>query len=99
MAQSHIVSSKISQSRVAKWLLAAKPIQPGVTWTEIRQAIVINNHTYLVSSGQVYQCVHCGHYDPDWVAHEVLEYFKINFGVKPIEIEIECSLPATENKS
>ncbi len=91
---SHIVSPKLAKSRVAKWLATEgqNPKVPGVSWTETRQAIVYNGHTYLVSSGQVFQCGHCGHWDPDWVAHEVLGFFKETFGIKPIEIEITCSL-------
>jgi len=90
----HTVSPKVSQARVAKWLNTEgkRPKLPGVSWTETRQAIVFNGHTYLVSSGQVFQCGHCGHWDPDWVAHEVLEYFKNQFGITPIDIEINCTL-------
>lgn len=93
---SHIVSSDISKVRVARWLMEAKPVTP--TWTERRLAIEFGGHTYLVVNGQVYQCAHCGHYDPEWSAHEVLSYFEENFGIKPHEIEINCSLPVAESK-
>jgi hypothetical protein len=91
---SHIISSKLAKTRVAKWLATEgqHPKLPGVSWTETRQALIYDGHTYLVSSGQVFQCGHCGHWDPDWVAHEVLDFFKETFGVKPVEIEITCTL-------
>ncbi len=89
----HIVSNKVSQNRVAAWIAESEKFRiDGRTWTETRQAIVFNGHTYLIAKGQVFQCAHCGHYDPDWVAHEVLDYFRDTFGIKPVEVEITCSI-------
>lgn len=87
----HIVSSKVSQARIARWLEEAKPVD-NILWTETRLALVVGGHTYLVTNGQVFPCTHCGRYDPEWKAHEVLDYFLNNFGIKPVEIEIECSI-------
>ncbi len=83
---------EVTRKRVAKWLDSAKPIKQQPVWKERRLAIEFGEHTYIVGNGQVYQCVHCGHFDPEWTATEVLEFFKETFGIKPIEIEITCSI-------
>lgn len=83
---------EITRKRVAKWILEAKPIQTQPTWTEKRLAIDIGEHTYIVNNGQVFQCAHCGHYDPEWSATEVLTFFSEQFGVKPYEITVTCSV-------
>jgi hypothetical protein len=88
----HIVSSNVSKARVSKWIMEAKPVDVVPTWTERRLAIEFGGHTYLVANGQVFQCAHCGRYDPEWRAQEVLEFFEENFGIKPHEIEITCSI-------
>lgn len=93
----HLTSDDISKSRVAKWLAQAKPIEQNPVWTERRQAISFGNHTYLITNGQVFQCAHCGHYDPEWSAVNVLTFFEENFGIKPYEIEITCSVAIVEN--
>lgn len=87
----HVVSSEVSKARVNRWLLQAKPIDSNTTWTERRQAILFGGHCYLVSNGQVFQCAHCGAYDPEWSSTEVLNYFEEVWGIKPQEVEITCS--------
>jgi hypothetical protein len=87
----HYVSSDISRSRVSKWMVEAKPVDENPTWIETRQAIDFGGHTYIVNDGQVFQCAHCGYFDPDWVATEVLSYFQ-QFGVKSYDIEVECTV-------
>jgi hypothetical protein len=89
---SHIVSKKITEERIAKWAANAQPITKATLWTEKRLAIAFGGHMYLLANGQVFQCAHCGHYDPEWSAHEVLGFFKEHFGAKLVEIEIECSI-------
>lgn len=87
----HYVSSDVMRARISKWLMKATPIDGNTTWTERREAIEFGGHTYLVANGQVFQCAHCGHYDPEWSSTEVLTFFEANFGIKPHEIEITCS--------
>jgi hypothetical protein len=70
----------------------AKPISQVPTWTERRQAIDIGGHSYIVSNGQVFQCAHCGHYDPKWSVAEVLTFFKDNFDIKPYDIDVVCTV-------
>ncbi len=88
----HLISSEVSKNRVAKWIAQAKPVDLNPTWTERRMAITFGVHTYLLVNGQVFQCSHCGHYDPQWSATEVLLWFEENFGIKPHEIEVTCSV-------
>ena len=88
----HLVSKVVSQERIARWFAQAKPVSEKTTWTEKRLAIVLGEHTYIVQNNQVFQCAHCGHYDPDWSASEILAFVAENFGVKPIEIEITCTV-------
>lgn len=88
----HLVSNSVTQARIAKWLDSATSVTKNPTWTERRQAIEFGGHTYLVSNGQVFQCAHCGHYDPEWKSTEVLNWFEENFNKKPIEIEITCTV-------
>lgn len=85
----HLVSTEVTRKRIAKWFMQAQPVE-NKTWTERRQAIVFGGHTYLVDNGQVFQCAHCGTYDPAWSSVEVLKYFE-DLGIKPQEIEITCS--------
>jgi len=87
--------SEITRKRIAKWIESAKPAKS--EWTERRQAIVFGGHTYILSNGQVFQCAHCGHYDPEWNVTEVLAFFKSNFNIDPIEIEVTCSVAAVKN--
>lgn len=84
--------SDVTRARVSKWIVDAKPLEPNTTWTERRQAIVFGGHTYLIGNGQVFQCAHCGHYDPQWTVTEVIQYFKEKFNVEPTEIEVTCSV-------
>jgi hypothetical protein len=87
-----IVSPEVTKARVAKWMMEAKPVDNTTVWTERRLAIVFGEHTYLVTNGQVFQCAHCGHYDPQWSSTEVMAWFKDNFKIEPIEIEITCTV-------
>jgi len=88
----HMISSEVTKARVAKWIEQATPVSANPTWTERRLAIDFGGHTYLVVKGQVFQCAHCGHYDPEWKAHEVLAFFEETFGIKPHEIEVTCTV-------
>lgn len=92
----HLISDKVAQARVANWLATAAPVEKNPTWIEKRQAIVFGDHTYLLEKGQIFQCGHCGHYDPKWVVTEVLAYFEQTFGIKPIEIDVTCSVAVTQ---
>ncbi len=87
-----IVSSAIARARFARWVEQTKPIDLNPTWTEKRLVIKFGDHTYLVGNGQVFQCPHCGHYDPDWTASEVISFFRDTFGIKPTEIEVTCTV-------
>lgn len=88
----HLVSSEVSKARVAKWIEQAQPVNLNPTWTEKRQVLQFGPHTYLIEQGQVFQCAHCGHYDPSWSTTEVLNFFEVNFGIKPTEITVTCSI-------
>jgi len=88
----HLVSSEVTRARIAKWIMKALAVDRNPTWTERRQAIEFGGHTYLVSNGQVFQCPHCGNYDPEWSSTEVLIFFEENFGIKPHEVEIICTV-------
>lgn len=88
----HLVSGEVTKSRIARWIEQAQPVSNNITWTERRMAIEFGGHTYLVVNDQVFQCAKCGHYDPEWSATEVLRFFEENFGIKPHEIEITCSV-------
>jgi hypothetical protein len=90
--------SEITRRRIAKWMdnASESALEVKNTWTERRLAIVFGGHTYLVANGQVFQCGHCGHFDPEWNATEVLQFFKIKMGIDPIEIDIVCSWPVAE---
>lgn len=88
----HMISSEVEKARVAKWILNATSISKSPTWTEKRLAIEFGGHTYLVTNDQVFQCAHCGHYDPQWSAVGVLSFFEETFGIKPFEIEITCNI-------
>lgn len=87
-----LISSDVAQSRFTRWLVQAQPIKKETTWTERRMAIEYGGHTYLVENDQIFQCAHCGHYDPQWRTTEILNFFEENFGIKPREIEITCSV-------
>lgn len=89
--------SDVTKARIAKWSMEAKPISENQTWTERRLAIEFGGHTYIVSNGQIFQCAHCGHYDPEWKVTEVLAFFKEHFDIEPIEIEITCSVRVASN--
>lgn len=88
----HFISSDVAKKRIGKWLMQATAVDQDRTWTERRMAIEFGGHTYLVVEGQIFQCAHCGYYDPEWSAVEVLKFFEENFGIKPHEIEITCSV-------
>jgi len=88
--------SEITRKRIAKWMDTTKPVNDQPQWTERRQAIVFGGHTYLVNHGQVFQCGHCGHYDPEWNVTEVLHWFKETLGITPIEIDVVCSVAVVE---
>jgi hypothetical protein len=90
----HLISDKVAQKKVAGWF-ASNPqaVTEETKWIEKRLAIVYAGHTYLVQKEQIFQCTHCGHYDPKWDTTEVLRFFREVFGVEPTEIEIECSIP------
>jgi hypothetical protein len=88
----HFNNSEITKQRISKWMVNAKPIDKTPTWTEKRLAIVFGAHTYIIGNGQIFQCGHCGHYDPEWSATEVISWFKENFNIDPIEIEVTCSV-------
>lgn len=87
-----LTSPLITQVRISKWLMQAKPLSQVKTWTEKRLAIQFEEHTYILSQGQVFQCAHCGAYDPEVTASAVIEFFRENFGIKPIEIEVTVSV-------
>ncbi len=84
--------SEVDQKRVAKWMLQAKPLDERASWIERRQFIDFGGHTYPLTNGQIFQCAHCGHYDPEWSAVTVLTYFKNNFGIEPYEKDVLCSV-------
>jgi hypothetical protein len=87
----HLVSTEVSKARVSRWLEQAQPVSKNPIWTESRMAIEFGEHVYLITNGQVFQCAHCGHYDPEWSTIEVLAFFE-ELGIKPHEIEITCSV-------
>ena len=95
---SNLTPSEITRKRIAKWMLETKPVTPQSTWTEKRQAIDFGGKTYIITNGQVFQCGHCGTYDPVWNATEVLTFFRDNFGIKPYDIEVTCSVAVVENE-
>lgn len=87
-----ISPEEVTRKRIANWILQASPIDVNIEWTEKRRAIDYGGHTYLVDNGQVFQCAHCGQYDPEWTATEVLIFFKNTFGIEPYEIEVTCTV-------
>ncbi len=89
----HFTSSEVSHRRLTKWLIEANnnSITKNPTWTETRQVIDFGGHTFLLNKGQVFQCAHCGFYDPEWVITEVLEYFA-TLGIKPYDITVTVSI-------
>jgi len=93
----YLISSDVEKARFNKWLMQAKPITQQTTWTERRLAIEFEGHVYLVANDQIFQCAHCGHYDPQWSVTGVLNFFEENFGIKPVEIEITCSVAGIPN--
>lgn len=89
----HLISTDVAKSRIAGWIASNPiPVETGNSWTEKRLAIEFGGHLYIVENGQVFQCAHCGHYDPQWKSTEILTYFDELFGIKPVEIEIVCSV-------
>ena len=83
--------SEIRSRRIGKWVESAKSVKTTPTWVEQRLAIDIGEHTFIVTNGQIFECAHCGHYDPEWNATEVLEFFK-PMGIEPYEIEVTCTV-------
>ncbi len=93
----HFISSDVSKARIAKWIAQAQNWDENPTWIERRLVIEFQGHIYPVVNGQIFQCAHCGHYDPQWSAQEVIKFFQENFGAKSYEIEVTCTLTmATE---
>jgi hypothetical protein len=80
----------LSRRRVANWMMQAKPLEKGDTWKEKRLVVDFEGCTYMITADQVFQCVRCGHYDPQWSITEVLAFFEI-MGIKPYEVEITCT--------
>src|SRR4051812_10317216 len=72
----HIISSEVSKKRITEWFAQASPVVPGTTWTEKRRAVTIGEHTFLVEKEQIFQCLHCGTYDPQWSSVEVLTWLE-----------------------
>lgn len=87
-----LVSGEVAQSRISKWLMQATPVTSETSWSERRLAIVYGGHTYLVANEQVFQCAHCGHYDPQWKASTVIAWFEEKLGIKPQEIEVTVTV-------
>lgn len=85
-------SDDVTRKRFAKWYESAKSTQQVPVWTERRLAIDIGGHTYIIGNGQIFQCPHCGHYDPEWTATEVLAFYKEHMGIEPREIEVTCTV-------
>lgn len=83
--------SDLTRRRIANWVLQAKPVKEKETWKEKRLVIDFQGHTYFVSNDQIFQCAHCGHYDPQWSITEVLAFFKL-MGIKPREVEVTCTI-------
>jgi hypothetical protein len=88
--------SDISAKRVAKWISESKPVSAEPIWQESRLAIDFGGHTYIITNGQIFQCAHCGTYDPQWNATEVVTYFRDKFGIKPYTIQVTCSITVAE---
>ena len=84
--------SDATRKRIAKWIESAKAIDTNPVWTEKRLAIDFGGHTYIVNNGQVFQCAHCGTFDPEWNATEVLAFFRDNFNIKEYEIMVTCTV-------
>jgi len=95
---SHLSPSEVTKRRITKWLTEAKPVNSHPVWVEYRQAIDVGDCTYIISNGQVFQCAHCGQYDPEWSATEVLQFFKEVMGIYPYEIEVTCSVAIIEKE-
>jgi len=89
--------SDIARKRFAKWMISTKSIQTNPVWTEKRLAIDFGEHTYIIGNGQIFQCAHCGAFDPEWSATEVLTFFKDNLGIRPYEIEVVCSVAVLDD--
>jgi hypothetical protein len=88
----HLNLAEVTRTRIAKWILNTKPVNPDETWIEKRLAINVNGAIYILGNGQVFQCPRCGNYDPEWSAQEVIAYFQEHMGIKPYEIEVACSI-------
>jgi len=94
---SHGNPSEVAKKRINKWIMETQPVDIKQTWTERRLAIDFGGHTFIVTNGQIYQCVHCGVFDPEWNATEILTFFKDNFGIKPRGIDIVCSVAVVQD--
>jgi hypothetical protein len=99
ISMTHLSPTEITRKRVAKWVMETQPVTASTVWTETRLAIDFGGHTYLIQDGQIFQCAHCGHYDPEWKASEVLTFFRDNFGIKPYEIQVNCSVAIASKES
>jgi hypothetical protein len=84
--------SDATRKRINTCMQETKPLVERPNWSEQRLAVDFGGHTYIVNSGQIFQCAHCGHYDPKWSVTEVLDFLKEIYGVKPYEIEVFCSV-------
>lgn len=87
----------MTRKRIARWIMETKPVDINPTWTERRLALDFGGHTYIINNGQIFQCAHCGHYDPEWSVTEVISYFRDNYGIKPYEIEVTCAVSVVED--
>lgn len=92
----NLIPDSAARKRIARWIESAKPVDIVPSWTETRQAIDYGGHTYIVNNGQVFQCAHCGSFDPEWNASEVLNFFKEVLDIKPYEIEVTCTVTVKE---
>jgi hypothetical protein len=89
----HLISDKVAEQRVTKWLAEAKSITERPSWTETRLAIEIGGHLHILERGRVFDCPKCGHLDPgSSTATEVIKFFKETLGIEPIEIEVTCTV-------
>ena len=93
----HHKSPAITQQRISKWLMQAKSVEQNPTWTETRQAIQFGEHTYILNKNQVFVCGHCGSFDPEWSATEVIDFFRDMYGIKPTEITVQVSVAVSDD--
>lgn len=95
---SNLSPSDVERQKINRWILNAKSLADQPVWTERRLAIDFGGHTYIVNNGQIFQCAHCGHFDPEWSASKVLSYFYDFFGIKPYEIDVVCTVAVVKDE-